>query len=75
METYAQYKGLLPRYDGEVCPYDEFDIFFVEEDGEIIQVNDLTEPELIALVQPTYSDDMDIVRCRWRHGIRTPQGR
>jgi hypothetical protein len=43
-ETYTDYKGELPRYDGEICPFEEFDIFY---DG--ILVNNYTINEIKVL--------------------------
>lgn len=40
-ETYEDYDGELPRYDGEVCSFDEFDIYFKD-----ILVNKLSLREI-----------------------------
>ncbi len=49
-ETFKDFKGLLPRWDGETCPYDEFDIFYEFEYGEYIQVNKMTIDELRLII-------------------------
>ena len=30
-ETFKGYTGELPRYDGETCPFEEFDIYYKNE--------------------------------------------
>ena len=30
-ETFTTYTGELPRYDGETCPFNEFDIYLGDE--------------------------------------------
>ena len=45
-ETYHGYNGELPRYDGEICPFDEFDIYFNDT-----MVNELTTEEVRRLIK------------------------
>jgi hypothetical protein len=49
MKTYIGNTGLLPRWDGETCPFDEFDIFYTKDDVHT-QVNKLTIKELKDLI-------------------------
>ena len=55
---YEGFNGLLPRWDGETCPYAEFDIFYEFEDGDYIQVNKLTFDEIKLIIMKRKKDEI-----------------
>jgi hypothetical protein len=55
---YEGFSGLLPRWDGETCPYDEFDIFYEFENKEYLQVNRLTIDELKLIIMKRKKDKL-----------------
>jgi hypothetical protein len=56
METYIGNTKLLPRWDGETCLFNEFDIFYEDGNRVYTQVNKFTIKQLTELVAQKKGD-------------------